>query len=138
MLAAMRSLFLMLVISCCCPVSIAAPADEQSAAVEMALEIPYKKDASGGSTVLLKAIIVMVLLLGVAGGALFLVKRSVLARKLGISDAKFIKLVELKRLSPRLSIYLLAVDNRHYLLAQSGDSLSIVEHKVLNDPANNN
>jgi hypothetical protein len=135
----MRILLLVLAISCV-HVAVADSAYGQSAAVEAPADIPYKKDPGQGSVSFFKAIIVMALLLGFAGGALFLVKRSAIAGKLGIAEAKFIKLVELKRLSPKLNVYLLEVHDRQYLLVQAGESLSIVEHNAPVTPraSNNN
>jgi flagellar biogenesis protein FliO len=131
----MRILLLMLVISCV-HAAVADAVFAQPAAIEVPADIPYKKDPGHGSGSFLKAIIVMGLLLSLAGGALFLVKRSAIAGKLGIAEAKFIKLVELKRLSPKLNVYLLEVHGRQYLLAQAGESLSIVEHTASKGPGN--
>src|SRR5688572_17850071 len=120
----------MLVISCVHAVAADTAHAQPADAIEAPVDIPYKKDPGHGNASFLKAIIVMGLLLGLAGGALFLVKRSAIAGKLGIAEARFIKLVEMKRLSPKLNVYLLEVHGRQYLLAQAGESLSIVEHNA--------
>lgn len=91
-------------------------------------EIPYKRENSVDGTAIIRSFIILFVLLGAVTAAAFFLKRSEFARKLGVSEFKHIDLIELRRLSPKLTVYLIKVQGKHYLLTQAGEHVSVVEH----------
>ncbi len=136
----MKKLFLKILIFSAIAVSstmVAAenPTDRQP--LEPPKPIPYKKvdsvkDGSPG-----KAFTIMVLLLGGVGAGLFFIKRrfpdfSINFPLAGRSGAtRRLKILETARLNTKASLYLVQFDGQTILLAQSGETISI----VLNDGA---
>jgi hypothetical protein len=75
--------------------------------------------------------VVVVLLLALAGGigGLVVLRRNL--QKKGMipsGNGSRITVVEMKRLSSKLNIFMLAVDGKEYLLLQSGEQTRIVRH----------
>ncbi len=111
-------------------VSVAASAQEPPAAV-LGKPIPYKKEESGTGAAAGQSIVVLAVLLGLAWGGLVLVKRYLpqwrlkLPLPLKSSAERRLKVIETVRLGPRSSLYLVQLDQKTLLLAQSGDNIVV-------------
>jgi flagellar biogenesis protein FliO len=91
--------------------------------------IPYKKEEMGATTASGQAFAIVTVLLGIACAGLVVAKRYFprgldfrLPLKPGAS--RRLQLVETMRLDARTSLYLVQLDDRVLLLAQSGDSVT--------------
>jgi flagellar biogenesis protein FliO len=93
--------------------------------------IPYKQQESEAGGAAGKSILLLAVLLGVAWGGLVLAKRTLprwaLTRRLGLAAGapRRLRLVETMRLGPRASLYLVQLDQKTLLLAQSGDRITV-------------
>lgn len=103
---------------------------EKSTTLEQA--IPYKRDDVVDSSYLGKLAVVLISLLSLAGLILFILN------KLGIginmkanasTGGQHIKLLEVKRLSTKITMFYMEVDNTPLVLAQSGDSMLLINKK---------
>lgn len=105
-------------------------ADGAAAADDPALDraIPYKQEEAVSTASFLKVLSIMALLLAVVAIIAYLVKKWMLDRPGSSFTQGRIKMVEMRRLNPRLSLYLVTVDGIEYLLTQSGDSCSLTRH----------
>lgn len=90
--------------------------------------IPYKRESPVDGAAVIKSFVILFVLLGAVTAAAFFFKKSEFAKKLGVSEFKHIDLIELRRLSPKLTVYLIRVHGKHYLLTQAGENVSVVEH----------
>lgn len=104
-------------------------------------EIPYKHDEQVTSSLVMRVALSFILVISMAAGAIYLLKRYVPDwRVIGADKARRIAVIEVKRLSPKTSLFLVDVDGKTLLLAQSNDQLStlaVTENKTskLNQPA---
>lgn len=105
--------------------------EEQTAVIapETQPAIPFKQaeQISGATLLRVGAILIFVLIVGVA--AILLLKKIILDRSLIKLPAARIRLAEARRLSSRLSVYLVVVDGQEYLVSQSGDSNFMLKHQ---------
>lgn len=85
--------------------------------------IPFKEDQAYERGLLGRVMLTTTFALGLAVAAAWLIRRGIL-RKLPLpTGASTIRLREYKRLTPRLTIYVVEVDDKRVVLAQSGDHL---------------
>ena len=98
---------------------------EQNSSVE---RIPYKTDSSQENVSFGRLIGVMFLLLLVAAAVIYILRYSNFAGKITGQLSKNIDLLEFRRLSPKLTVYLVAIEAKKYVITQSGDHTCILEH----------
>lgn len=95
--------------------------------------IPFKKQEADTGADASRSFAVMAVLLGVAGVGLYLAKRYFphfpgnLPLSIKPNAQRRLKLLETLRLTPKATLFLVQFDDRTLLLAQSGDSLTLVE-----------
>lgn len=87
-------------------------------------ELLFKNNSSFSFSIIIKMIVVSLLLLGAAYGLLYAIKRYGYGTPLltGNSSQR-IKLLEIKRLSPKSSIILVQIDDYTFAIAQYQDQL---------------
>lgn len=88
--------------------------------------VPYKTDTYSTEGLLLKLVLILVIIALIAYGISYLIQRYYfggLIKKAGSGD---ITLVELKRLSPQLTVYRIKIDTTEVLLAQSNNGLQVL------------
>lgn len=112
------------------------------AAVESEKRIPYKGSEVEGepvSTTIIKLVLGLGVVLTMGVGAIFLLRRYLpgvdVAGK-GLAR-RHIELLEIRRITPRLSVFLIEVDGQRHLLAQSGDRVTPVGYPQAGDKARN-
>ena len=143
----MKRLWLVLVLAtvlswCVTAPAGAGPLEQESPAVASADNpIPFKKEEAGAGESAGKAFAVLAVLLGLACAGLFAARRylpqlsSTLKLPAKTGAKRRLTLVETMRLNPRTSLYLVQMDGRELLLAQSGDGVSVVVLDPANDSA---
>ena len=91
--------------------------------------IPFKQaeQFSGASLLRVGAILVFVLILAVA--VIIVLKKIILDRSVIKFPDSRIRLLEARRLSSRLSVFLVVVDEQEYLISQTGESSSMLRHE---------
>jgi flagellar biogenesis protein FliO len=96
--------------------------------------IPYKKEEASIGRTAGQSILVLAVLLGLAWGGLMLAKRYLpqlpLALRLKPGSEPRLKLIETMRLGPKASLYLIQLDQKTLLLAQSGDNIAVAATEV--------
>lgn len=108
-----------------CNESLAAPAPAANPVVAER-PIPFKSsDETDTGALVFRVVLVLGLVLAIGVVALLVLRKYIpmtsALKAPGV--AREIELVELRRLSPRLTLYLIEVHGTRYLLAQSGDRL---------------
>lgn len=90
--------------------------------------IPYRKSEDGADAgTLLRVVTGLGAVLLVGAGAIFLMKKYLPgAYGIGVAGTHQIKLVEVRRLTPRLTLFAVEYRGRQLLLAQSGDRVTTV------------
>jgi flagellar biogenesis protein FliO len=89
--------------------------------------IPFKQEEYSSGSLALRVVVSFALLIGLAYGALVLLKRYYPSLRLANNvGTRRIKVIEMQRLTPRLSLFLVEVDEVTVLLAQSGDRVHTV------------
>lgn len=86
--------------------------------------IPFKADTSGGDQIVLKVFgsLVLVSVLGVA--IIYLIKRYLPAGFQSVSNnERRLKLIEMLRLTPKTTLFLVELDGKTILIAQSPDNI---------------
>lgn len=91
--------------------------------------IPFKKNEVFSEKNLLRTGIVSMLGVLVAFGVLIVIKRYVVNQPAGVTDMNCINLRAVKRLTPKLMLFVVCVDNREYLILQSGDRVAVTKHR---------
>jgi len=94
--------------------------------------IPYKTDGVADASMLFRVFISLLLVLALGVAALVLFKKYYL--KVTITGLSRITLIELKRLSPKLTIYRVGIDENEYVIAQSTDHLVVLDKTQKHDP----
>ena len=86
--------------------------------------IQYKSEGPGIAAEGLRVFGILAVVLGLATAGLWYARRRYPALALGRSDGARIKVLESRRISPRLSLILVEVDGARVLLGQSGDRVT--------------
>lgn len=113
------------------PTASVVPSAQEPPAAISGKPIPYKKEESGTGAAAGQSIVVLAVLLGLAWGGLVLVKRTLpqwrlkLPLPLRSGAERRLKVIETVRLGPRSSLYLVQLDQKTLLLAQSGDNIVV-------------
>lgn len=90
---------------------------------EAAPGLPFRNESVIPTPTLLRVAAVMVLGLALAIAVVFILKRYLFARDLIGSGKHRMQLLEVRRLSPRLILFMVRVDEKTMVLAQSGERL---------------
>lgn len=104
---------------------------QEPAAAAPSKPIPYKKEESGAGAAAGQSILILAVLLGLVWGGLMLVKRYLpqwqfkLPLPLKPNAERRLKVIETLRLGPKTSLYLVQLDRKTLLLAQSGDNITV-------------
>ncbi|WP_316369609.1 hypothetical protein [Candidatus Thiodiazotropha sp. CDECU1] len=99
------------------------PAATESSTTEPTQGLPLRKDSVIPQGTLLRVSVAIVIGLILAIAVVYLIKRYIFARTpIGTSD-QHMQLLEVKRLSTRLMLFRVRVDDRTIVLAQSGEQL---------------
>ena len=93
-------------------------------------DIPYKKDEGYSGANIVQFLFAFIIVVLIAAVAIFVLRRYYYGKiPLPKGDAKNINLIETKRISPKLMVFLLDVQGEKVLLAQSGDSIAFYPQK---------
>src|SRR5215467_7000987 len=120
----------MLVLAACFAAPLPAmPADGESGAGAAGAPIPFRKDDRDVTSGLSTTVGVLVLLALIGWGGLYALRRLRLAPPglLGkaAGKARRVRLVETLRIDPRLTLYVVAADDKTLLLGRCGDTLVV-------------
>lgn len=94
--------------------------------------IPFKSQSEISGGVITKIVFVLIVLLMLAAIGLYLAKRLMLPAKNSLGGDRSIHVLEVRRLSPKTTMYLIGFENRRLLLAQTGDS-TVVLDRIIDD-----
>ena len=103
------------------------PATENSRRAEDT--IPFKRQADQNAYSSSRVVLVTMFAIGVALGGIFFLRKYLQQKGLmNAVKAGRIVLTDVKRVSPKLTVYLISVDAKDYLIAQAGDQTTIIRH----------
>ncbi len=88
--------------------------------------IPYRQDSVLSPATLLKVLLAAVFAIGFAIVIIFVLKKYLYNTMLENEKGRRIHLIEAKRLSPKLSLFLVEIDKQPVLLSLCGDSVDIL------------
>jgi hypothetical protein len=90
--------------------------------------IPYRRAEEGADgAMLLRVIAGLGAVLLVGAGAIYVLKKYLPgAYGIGASGPQRIRLLEVRRMTPRLTLFAVEFEGKHFLLAQSGDRVTTV------------
>lgn len=125
----LRGLLLVLAL-CCAPAVLADTSATQSA--ETAVErIPFKKTEDSVSTLLLRVLGGLIITALIALGIVYGLKRYVPAMQgATFGGSGHIKVIEVRRLTPKLTLFLIDVDGVRLLVSQNGDRVSMLSNDL--------
>lgn len=108
---------------------VAAPADAPATVpVEApAAGLPFRTDGIVTQAMLARVAVAVALALAAAFGAAYLLRRFLLATGVQGGQGRRMQLLEVRRLSPRLTLFMVRVDRRTLVLAQSGEHVAVVD-----------
>jgi flagellar biogenesis protein FliO len=96
---------------------------KQSIETETTQAIPFRQDSVIPPENIIRVAIVLIFGLALAFLAIYLLKKYYFSSSLSGIDQKRIQLIEVKRVSPRLMLFMLEIDKKTIVLAQSGETL---------------
>lgn len=99
------------------------PVGVKTSIEKTATGLPLRKESIIPQGTLLRVTIAIIIGLALAVAATYLLKRYLFARNSLDSSDQRMQLLEVKRLSPRLILFRVRVDNKTMVLAQSGEQL---------------
>ncbi len=129
----MRLLFLLIVLALSGGVLAAQP--DAGLGAKAPSTIPYKKENAVSSSDVGRVVVVFVLVVAVAVGAAYLLKRYFVAAP-GDAGGKRVRIAEVRRLGPKTALILVEVDGRSLLLGQQGDRLMLLEPATKHEAGN--
>jgi flagellar biogenesis protein FliO len=86
-------------------------------------KLALRKESVIPQKMLIRVLIAIVLGLMLVFGIVYLLKRYLVARDLLSTDEQRIQLLEVRRLTPRQTLFMIRVDDKTVVLAQSGERL---------------
>ena len=88
-------------------------------------DIPYKRDDTITTSLIVRVVASLILALSIAVGVIYLLKRYLPGwRAGGLDRSGRISIIEIKRLNPKTLLFLIQVDGKTLLLAQSNDRVT--------------
>lgn len=90
--------------------------------------IPYRAEEAFSAGAIARLALALLVAIALAVVVLYLLKRFFFRTGVPGAPGQRIQLLEVRRLSPKLVLFLVAVDGEAYLLAQSGDNLISLRH----------
>jgi flagellar biogenesis protein FliO len=97
-------------------------------AVSAPQAIQFKEDSVLSEKTLLKVGLVSIFGVLLAVAALLVIKKYILKMPRGVDLDSKIKLIAVKRLTPKLMLVVARVDDKEYLITQSGEHLNVLPH----------
>lgn len=93
--------------------------------------IPFKRQLTPASGSMSRVALVFILSLGVGIGTMVVLKKGLWKKGLigTVSDTR-ISVSEVKRISPKVTVFLVSVDDKEYLLVQGGEQVTITRHDL--------
>ena len=109
-----------------------AAAEEQPQVAESGKPIPYKTEKNNFGGLVLRTAIVFVFVIALVVAGLYLVGRyfpglNVNLRPIQGAQAQRLRVIEIKRLTPKTTLFVVEYDKKTLLLGQSGDSLVLLD-----------
>lgn len=78
-----------------------------------------------------QSLFVLLALIGVAWAGLYFAKKYMPRFVAGNSTGKRLQMLEVMRLTPRTTLYVVRFDDKTFLLAQSGETVNVLETKPI-------
>lgn len=101
-------------------------------------DIPYKRDDQITASLIARVVASLVLVLFMAAGIVYVLKRYLPGwRTGGVDKSNRISVLEIKRLTPKTLLFLIQVDGKTLLLAQSNDRVTTLTLMENSGPAAN-
>ena len=109
-----------------------AVAQEQPQAAENGKSIPYKTEKKSFGGLALRTAIVFVFVIALVVAGLYILGRyfpglTVNVRPIQGAQAQRLRVIEIKRLTPKTTLFVVEYDKKTLLLGQSGDSLVLLD-----------
>lgn len=96
--------------------------------------IPFKRPSASDTGSVYRVVFATLFAIGLAAGSAWVLKRY-LQHKGVMQSAKGgrITVTEMRRVSTKLTVYLVSIDGQHYLIAQAGDNITMIQHTAAVD-----
>ncbi len=91
--------------------------------------IPFKQEDAVGPSLTLKVIIVTFFCVVLAVAAAWLVRKRFYGKTLVQSAGARIQLHDFKRLTPKLNVFVVGIDEKDYVIVQSGEQVTLTPHR---------
>ncbi len=105
------------------------PPEPENSVVTASEPIPFKQAPEPNGDTLHRVVWVALVAISIVIGVGIVLKRSLQNKGLiGSAVGKRILLSDTKRITPKVTVYLLNVDSQDYLMVQSGDQLQLIRH----------
>ena len=108
---------------------------ESKAAASPGTAIPFRKDDRDAASGLSTAVAVLALLVLLGWGGLHALRRFKLAPPGLAGKARRVRLIEAVRIDPKVTLYLVAADDRTLLLGRCGDTLVLASELAPEPPS---
>lgn len=93
--------------------------------------ILFKSQSGLGTGTMYRVVLVTLLAIGMAIGSALLIKRYLQQKGLIHSEKSGrITVMETRRVSPKLAVFLISVDRQEYLVVHAGDETTVIQHKT--------
>ncbi len=123
-------IYLVLLIGGFCSLSYA-EVDSVDRNVQPNQAIPFKTEKTTSDVSLTRVMVVLVVAIGLSLAAILMLKKFLLHKeKVNLKAGGRISVLETRRVTPKLVMVLVKVDNEEYLLAQSEHQLQMTRHGV--------
>lgn len=100
-------------------------------------KIPFKDGNILAETSLVRVLVVTVIGLVLVIFSAYILKKIYLKQPVSGSTGQNIKLVEIKRLTPKLTLFVVRVNDKQFVIAQSGDNLLSLDSSMVKASAEN-
>ncbi|ODB85629.1 hypothetical protein A3194_12405 [Candidatus Thiodiazotropha endoloripes] len=100
-------------------------------------KIPFRKENLFAEASLMRVLLVTIIGLLLVIFSVYVLKRFYFKQPLSDSTVQNIKLLAVKRLTPKLTLSIVQVNDKEYVLAQSGDNLVSLESSKMLNPTEN-
>ena len=105
------------------------PAESEPVVQVSESSIPFKQVPSTPQGTYSRVATALVVIIGLSLLVIFVLRRQLVKRGL-LSDSNDVRILvsASKRLTPKLNVFLIEVDNKSYLLAHSGNNIQMINH----------